>query len=175
MTLRTKHMRLCARDGCERRFDDFGQMPWPRAFCSEACWKASKPAKPAKPRPQIRRTPATKKRKAISPASTGQRRAVQGRACIVCRQHAGECDPAHIISRSVLTVGQDDPRAVVPLCRGCHDAYDQAGELDLLPYLEPHYRSEIAYAVERYGLLRTLQRVTNTHWTPVVDGEEMAA
>jgi hypothetical protein len=53
-----------------------------------------------------------------------------------------------------------DPRAVVPLCRRHHDAYDHEG-LDILPFLEPHFRVELAFAVERFGLLSTLRRVTN--------------
>ena len=162
MIERTTRARECARPGCETRYDDLDwQHPWSKRFCSAECARGKRSAIPMK-------------RKAISPASTGQRLAVQGRACIVCRQHAGECDPAHIISRAALTEGQDDPRAVVPLCRSCHDAYDHAGE-DLLPYLEPHYRAELAYAVERYGLLRTLQRVTNQRWLAVERDREAAA
>lgn len=120
------------------------------------------------------RTPQAKKRKAISPASPAQREAIEARACVVCRQHEGGCDPAHLIDRSLLTAGQDDPRAVIPLCRSCHDGYDERGG-DLLPYLEPHYRTELAFAVERYGLLRTLQRVTGQHWAPVQSERSEAA
>lgn len=174
MSLRTTHNRTCAHAGCGGVFDDFHQQPWPRAFCSPACWKASKPAKEPKRTASLARVAAPKKRKAISPASTGQRLSVQGRACIVCRQHAGECDPAHLISRAALTEGQDDPRAVVPLCRDCHTAYDQGG-LSILEYLEPHEREILAYAVQRYGLLRTLQRVTGQHWAPVERDRSEAA
>jgi cytochrome c553 len=95
-----------------------------------------------------------------------QRATVADQACIVCDTHAGHCDPAHIISRAALTDGQDDPRAVVALCRSCHDGYDERGG-DLLPYLEPRHRAELAFAVERYGLIRTLERVTNQRWGPV--------
>ena len=95
---------------------------------------------------------------AISPASPAQREKVKLMACAVCE---GEpCDPAHLISRGLLTEGQDDPRAVIPLCRGHHDAYDH-GSLSLLEHLEPHYRVELAFAVERFGLVSTLRRVTN--------------
>ena len=104
------------------------------------------------------------KRKAISPASPEQRAATRDRACLVCRGHAGHCHPAHLIDRSLTTVGQDDPRAVIPLCPEHHRLYDDpigTGGIDLLPFLEPHYRAELAYAVERVGLLTTLRRVTN--------------
>jgi HNH endonuclease len=79
-------------------------------------------------------------------------------ACVVCK---GEpCDPAHVIPRGLLTEGQDDPRAVIPLCRGHHDAFDH-GDLSLLAYLEPYYRPELAFAVQRFGLVSTLRAVTN--------------
>lgn len=171
--MRTVRSRECPI--CQRMFNDPHGGLQPARYCSVTCyldWKrAAKPV--ARPRAQMPRTTGVKKRKAISPASTGQRLAVQGRACIVCRQHDDACDPAHLIDRSLLTEGQDDPRAVVPLCRSCHDGYDERGG-DLLPYLEPHYRAELAYAVERYGLLRTLQRVTGQHWAPVVESREAA-
>lgn len=83
---------------------------------------------------------------------------------MVCRGHAGACHPAHLIDRSLTTIGQDDPRAVIPLCPAHHRLYDDpigTGGIDLLPYLEPHFRVEIAFAVERVGLLTTLRRVTN--------------
>jgi hypothetical protein len=64
------------------------------------------------------------------------------------------------LSRGQLIDSQDDPLAVVPLCREHHRAYD-TGQLDLLPYLEPHWRDELAFAVQRYGLISTLRRVNN--------------
>jgi len=57
-------------------------------------------------------------------------------------------------------IGQEDPKAVIPLCRACHTAYDQ-GRLSILEHLEPLYRTELAYAVARVGLMTTLRRVTN--------------
>ncbi len=111
---------------------------------------------PAAPRP-------VKKRHAISPASPAQRSAVRGRACIVTADDR-QVDPAHLIPRGVTTVGQDDPRAVVPLRRDKHRLYDD-GDLDLLPYLEPHFRVELAFAVERVGLVATLRQVTGRRWT----------
>jgi hypothetical protein len=66
-------------------------------------------------------------------ATDSQRAAVAGRPCIICGA-THRIDPAHLIPRSLGGCG--DPLCVVPLCRGCHRAYDQ-GRLDLLPYLEP--------------------------------------
>jgi hypothetical protein len=104
----------------------------------------------------------------FTPASKEQRRAVAGRACLVCA--STPVDAAHLIDRSLGS--GDDPRDVVPLCRRHHREYDQ-GALDLLPYLEPRYRTELARAVELVGLLRALARVTNHRWAP--DTMERAA
>jgi hypothetical protein len=52
------------------------------------------------------------------------------------------------------------------LCRWCHHAYDR-DELDLLPHLEPSYRSELAHALGHIGLVALLRRVTGTRWRPV--------
>lgn len=91
-----------------------------------------------------------------------QRKAIEGRACLYC--HAEGVDPAHLIDRS-LCADLGDPRAVVPLCRSCHSKYDRH-ELDLLASLEPYFRVELAFAVERFGLISTLQRVTGLRWVP---------
>jgi hypothetical protein len=72
--------------------------------------------------------------------------------------------PAHLIDRSLTTVGQDDPLAVVPLCAEHHRAYDELG-LDLSSYLEPRFRDEQAFAVARVGLFSALRRITNRVWT----------
>jgi len=61
--------------------------------------------------------------------------------------------------------GCDDAACVVPLCRRCHRAYDR-GELDLLPYLEPRYRAELAHALTHLALLAVLRRVTGMRWAP---------
>ncbi len=80
-----------------------------------------------------------------------QQAKVRGLACIVC---AGEPrDPAHLLSRSVCPDGRDDVRAVIPLCRRCHTLYDD-GRLSVLEHLEPYWRTELAFAVERFGLRR---------------------
>ena len=41
----------------------------------------------------------------------------------------------------------------------CHRAYD-AGELDLLPYLEPGWRAQVAHAVGHVGLIGALRRIS---------------
>lgn len=91
-------------------------------------------------------------------ASKAQRAKVAFSACAACG--APHPDPAHLIPRSLCSVGQEDSRAVIPLCRRCHHDYDQDG-LSLLEVLEPGFRTELAFAVERVGLLTTLRRVTN--------------
>lgn len=84
-----------------------------------------------------------------------------GNACLVCWK--SPTDRAHLIDRSLVPDRYEDPRRVVFLCREHHDAYD-AHELDLLPYLEPTHRSELSRAVEVFGLLGTLERVTGMAW-----------
>jgi hypothetical protein len=108
---------------------------------------------PPKPKP--------KRRRSISPAHPSQRARVAGKVCAVSDCGATHCDPAHLIDRSLG--GDDDPRATVPLCRPHHDAYDD-GDLSLLEHLEPHFREELAYAVEMVGLMTALKRITNRHW-----------
>lgn len=98
-------------------------------------------------------------------ASHAQRKKARHQGCIVCGSShndftCGPVDPAHVIPRSMLSEGQDDPLAVVGLGRAVHRRYD-TGDFDLLPYLESRARPELAFAVERFGLLKTLQRVTN--------------
>jgi hypothetical protein len=105
-------------------------------------------------------------RTAVSPASDAQRLKVAGKACLVCRKQP--VDPAHLWPRSLG--GCDHPDCVVPLDRRCHRAYDR-GELDLLPYLEPGYRVELAHALEHLSLVALLRRVTGTRWTPCENDE----
>lgn len=128
---RTTRNRTCVK--CGGLYEE--PVPWPYAwakiYCSQDCSR--------------------RLRKAISPASTEQRAAIDTRACVVCRGHAGHCHPAHLVDKSLA----DDEL------------------LDLLPYLEPHFRVELAYAVERFGLLRTWRRVTNRRGSP--DEHEAAA
>ena len=87
--------------------------------------------------------------------------------CVCCGRDRFETviHPAHVIDKSVCGDGGGDPRAVIPLCAETHRLYD-TGRVSILEYLEPVYREELAFAVERYGLLNTLIRVTNQRWTP---------
>jgi hypothetical protein len=75
-------------------------------------------------------------------ASERQRAAVAGRRCIVCGTDRW-IDPAHVIPRSLGGCGE--ALCVIPLCRFHHRA-DDRGELDLLPYLEPVRRAQLAHA-----------------------------
>jgi len=84
---------------------------------------------------------------------------VGGRSCLVCGR--SDVDPAHLVPRS--RGGCDHPECVVPLCRRCHRAFDD-GRLDLLPYLEPHRRAELAHALQHLGLLALLERLTAERW-----------
>ena len=89
-------------------------------------------------------------------ATDAQRVAVAVRCCIVCGTDRG-IDPAHVIPRSLGGCGH--PLCVVPLCRAHHRAYDR-GELDLLSYLEPAWRAQLAHAVGHVGLIGALRRIT---------------
>lgn len=86
-----------------------------------------------------------------------------GNACIVCWR--SPTDRAHLIDRSLAPDAYSDPARVVYLCREHHDEYDNH-RLDLLPYLEPRHRAELARAVECVGLMSTLERVTGLSWEP---------
>ena len=92
-------------------------------------------------------------------ATDQQRAAVAGRMCVVCRADR-RIDPAHLIPRSLGGCG--DALCVVPLCRLCHRAYDTGG-LDLLPYLEPAWRAQLADAVGHVGLVGALRRISGNH------------
>ena len=96
-------------------------------------------------------------------ASAAQRRKVTGRPCLVCGGRDG-IDPTHIAPRS--RGGCEHPDCVVALCRfRCHRAFDD-GRLDLLPYLEPCYRPELAHALGHLGLIELLERLTAERWAP---------
>lgn len=103
------------------------------------------------------------KRWGISPASPAQRDKCAGARCVVCGSDQN-IDPAHLIDRSLG--GDDDPLAVLPICRKHHRDYDEGG-LSLLEYLEPDFRDEVAYAVKTVGLVRALERITNSNYEEV--------
>jgi hypothetical protein len=88
-------------------------------------------------------------------ASDEQREKIVGRWCIVCQQTKG-ITPAHLTPRA--QGGCDDPDCVVPLCWLHHRAYD-TGRLELLPYLEPRWRPEVAHAVLHLGLIGAVRRL----------------
>jgi hypothetical protein len=111
--------------------------------------RATLRAKKPLPRKALQRTPSMA-------ATERQRAAVAGRRCIVCGTDR-RIDPAHLIPRSLGGCG--DPLCVVPACRLHHRAYDR-GELDLLPYLEPAWRAQLAHAVGHVGLIAALRRIT---------------
>ena len=94
-------------------------------------------------------------------ATAAQRAAVAGHACIVCGT-TFRVDPAHLVNRSLGGCG--DALCVVPLCRFHHRANDR-GELDLLPYLEPAWRPQLAHAVGHVGLIGALRRISRTRST----------
>jgi len=107
-------------------------------------------------RKPLRRTKPLQRSASLA-ASDRQRAAVAGRPCIVCGAEHG-VDPAHLIPRSLGGCGE--PLCVVPLCRlPCHRAYDR-GELDLLLYLEPAWRAQLAHAVGHVGLIGALRRIS---------------
>jgi hypothetical protein len=105
-------------------------------------------------------------------ASEAQRAAVAGRPCIACGAEHG-VDAAHLIPRSLGGCG--DPLCVVPLCRRpCHRAYDSGG-LDLLPYLEPAWRAQLAHAVGHVGLIGALRQISGSRTSCLAESEPVAA
>jgi hypothetical protein len=88
-------------------------------------------------------------------ASEAQREKITGRCCVVCRQ-TKSITPAHLTPRSLG--GCDHSDCVVPLCWMHHRAFD-TGQLELLPYLEPQWRVEVAHAVLHLGLIGALRRL----------------
>jgi hypothetical protein len=115
---------------------------------------------PARRSPLSRRSPlrrtAALKRGLSAPASAAQRAKVASRRCLVCGSPA-RVDPAHLVPRSLG--GCDHADCVVPLCRTHHRTYDR-GALDLVPFLEPAWRREVAHAVCHLGLVRALRRLS---------------
>jgi len=95
-------------------------------------------------------------RAVVAPASAVQRAKVAGLRCLVCGV-ATRIDPAHLVPRSLG--GCDAADCVVALCRTHHRAYDQ-GALDLVAYLEPNWRREVAHAVTHLGLIGAQRRLS---------------
>lgn len=109
------------------------------------------------------------KRRPGDAASDAQRAKIVGAACVVCRQTKG-LTPAHLAPRGMG--GCDHPDCVVAMCRLHHRAYD-TGRLDLLAYLEPRWRSEIAHAVGHLGLISAYRRLTGGR-LPSGDSDEQS-
>jgi hypothetical protein len=105
-------------------------------------------------RTRLRRTAPLERAPSLS-ASPAQRAKVSGLRCIVCGAATG-IDPAHLVPRALG--GCDEAACVVPVCRVHHRAYDAAG-LDLVPFLEPDWRTEAAHAVLHLGLAGALRRL----------------
>jgi hypothetical protein len=113
---------------------------------------------PLRAEKQLRRSKPLQ-RSASMAATEAQRAAVAGRCCLACCTDK-RINAAHVIPHSLGGCG--DALCVVPLCRTpCHRAYDR-GELDLLPYLEPAWRAQLAHAVGHVGLIGALRRISPT-------------
>ena len=106
-------------------------------------------------RKPLRRNPSLQ-RTASMVATDAQRAAVAGRCCIACGADR-RIDPAHLNPHSLGGCG--DALCVTALCRRCRRSYDR-GELDLLPYLEPAWRAQLAHAVGHVGLIGALRRIS---------------
>lgn len=162
--LRTTRRRLCARPGCDTRYDSFGtKCHWPDKYCSPKCHLLDtvKPPERTPRAPLVTRT-TPKQRRTISPASPAQREKRHAQPSIVSGATTG-LDPAHLALR-----GCDDPLCTVSLTRAEHRAFDD-GRLDLLPYLlQAGCAAEIAHAVQHYDgrLPALLARLTGTRWQP---------
>jgi hypothetical protein len=119
------------------------------------------PARAAAARTPLRRDTPLRPTPSLA-ATDAQRAAVDGRPCIAC-DATQAIDPAHLIPRSLGGCG--DPLCVVALWRTCHRAYDR-GELDLLAYLEPGWRAQLAHAVAHVGLIGALRRISGSSDDP---------
>lgn len=129
------------------------------------------------PRKAINRKSAPhSKPRAISPASSEQREKVAGEPCLVndplfpC---SGDCEPAHLIPRGMVEDSENDPLRIVPLCHRHHREYDQE-QLDLLPYLEPRFREEVAEGVRLVGLITALNRISNDRFVSESSAKDIA-
>jgi hypothetical protein len=118
---------------------------------------------PSRPQPADARRlamPLASARRLPGAASEAQRAKIVGSACLVCGKTKG-LTPAHLAPRG--RGGCDHPDCVVPLCWLHHRAFD-TGKLELLGYLEPRRRVEIAHAVGHLGLVGAYRRLTAGRW-----------
>ncbi|RKQ90838.1 hypothetical protein C8N24_0653 [Solirubrobacter pauli] len=73
----------------------------------------------------------------------------------MCQRTSGLV-PAHLARHDVRC---EHPDCVVPMCV-MHQRAFEAGHLDLLRYLEPRWRQEIAHTVMHVGLITAYRRLT---------------
>ena len=102
--------------------------------------------------PQLMRLPAAR------PPATGadpRWTKISGSACVVCHKTNG-LTPTHLVPESECC---DHVDCVVPMCFMHRRAF-HAGRINLLPYLEPCWRIEIAHAVMHLGLITGYRRLT---------------
>lgn len=104
----------------------------------------------------LKRSRMKKRGQSFTPASEAQRIKIDNVPCVVCGRLPGT--PAHLASRA--RGGCESALCVVSLCFGCHRSFDD-GCLELLPYLEPDHRAEIAHCVEHLGLESARRRLTS--------------
>ncbi len=164
---RTVRLRVCAREGCPTRYDDWDwQNVWPKRYCSMACYLA-KPKVGPKPRVPLPRTASARNPRPISVASKEQAAKRNAGASIVSGATEG-LDAAHLAPRG-FRGGCDSPDCTVPLTREEHVDFDR-GRLDLLPYLVAHgCLDEMAHALRHYAgdLPALLERLTGARWIAV--------
>lgn len=119
---------------------------------------------------QLRRTKPLQRTPSLA-ATDAQRAAVAGRPCIACGA-TDRVDPAHLIPKALGGCG--DARCVTALCRVCHRAYD-SGQLDLLPFLEPAWRAQLAHAVGHVGLIGALRQISGSRTPAPVLGRKASS
>jgi cytochrome c553 len=68
-------------------------------------------------------------------------------------------DACHVIPRSRITVGGEDPRNIIPLCRLCHQQQHNGTGLDILPLLS---LDEQSYIVGLVGIPEAYRRATGS-------------
>jgi hypothetical protein len=115
---------------------------------------------PGLKRTRMERKPSKLKTSLLGHCTIEQKARVAERVCICCGKHFDECDPAHVIPRAhpkLSKAAADDVRAVVPLCRQCHEDFDDG--MDLLPYLEPAWRDSQEWAAGAVGLASAMRSI----------------
>jgi len=121
--------------------------------------------------PETRRRGSTLKPGRGFAASPEQQTKVKNLPCVNCGVDRFEevgIDPAHLWSRA--RGGCSSADCVIPLCRRCHDLYDDPEQpIDLLPKLITRgYRAEIVHPFLEHGipLREVMERVTGAEWVP---------